>query len=264
MTDAADKILSTKAAAIGTLTFNNPERHNAMSLDMWRAAAAAMDSFARDPDVRVVVLTGAGGKAFVSGADISKFESERASTGAVTVYNAAVDRFQQTLADFPKPTIALIRGYCIGGGLGIVVSCDLRIANDAARFGIPAAKLGLGYGLVNIERLMRLVGPQFVHEMLFTARHIDAGDALRMGLVNRVVADAEIETYTRELAETIAANAPLTIRAVKKIVRELQRAEPDRDAAACEALVRECFESQDYKEGRQAFLEKRKPVFTGK
>jgi enoyl-CoA hydratase len=259
-----NQILSSKTGAIGTLTFNNPERHNAMSLDMWRAAAAVMDDLAQDPEVRVVVLTGAGGKAFVSGADISKFESERASTDAVAVYNAAVEHFQQTLSDYPKPTIAHIRGYCIGGGVGIVVSCDLRIANDSARFGIPAAKLGVGYGLVNIQRLMRLVGPQFVNEMLFTARQIDASDALRMGLVNRVIAEAEIEAYVRDLAETIAANAPLTIRAVKGVVRELLRDENDRDAAACDALVRQCFESEDYKEGRKAFLEKRKPIFTGK
>jgi enoyl-CoA hydratase len=264
MSSADKKILSSKSGAIGTLMFNNPERHNAVSLDMWRAAAAVMDEFSQDPEVRVVVLTGAGGKAFVSGADISKFASERDSADAVAVYNAAVDHFQQTLTDFPKPTIAHIRGYCIGGGLGIVVSCDLRIANEAARFGIPAAKLGLGYNLSNIQRLMRLVGPQFVNEMLFTARHVDASDALRMGLVNRIVADTEIETYVRDLAETIAANAPLTIRAVKGIVRELLRDEKDRDAAACDALVRQCFESEDYKEGRKAFLEKRKPVFTGR
>jgi enoyl-CoA hydratase len=264
MTSVNDKILSFKSGAVGTLTFNNPERHNAMSLDMWRAASVAMDQFAQDPEVRVVVLTGAGGKAFVSGADISKFESERASTDAVAVYNAAVEHFQQTLSDYPKPTIAQIRGYCIGGGVGIVVSCDLRIADDSARFGIPAAKLGVGYGLVNIQRLMRLVGPQFVNELLFTARQIDASDAMRMGLVNRVIADAEIEAYVRDLAETIAANAPLTIRAVKGIVRELLRDEKDRDAAVCDALVRQCFESEDYKEGRQAFLEKRKPVFKGK
>jgi len=264
MTEADNKIVSSQSGAIGTLTFNNPKRHNAVSLDMWRAAALVLDEFAADPGVRVVVLTGAGGKAFVSGADISKFESERASTDAVAVYNAAVERFQQTLSDYPKPTIAHIRGYCIGGGLGIVVSCDLRIANQAARFGIPAAKLGLGYGLVNIQRLMRLVGPQFVNEMLFTARHVDASDALRMGLVNRVLPDSEIGAYVQELAETIAGNAPLTIRAVKGIVRELLRDEKDRDAAACDALVKQCFESEDYKEGRRAFLEKRKPVFTGR
>jgi enoyl-CoA hydratase/carnithine racemase len=258
-----NKILSSKDGAIGTLTFNNPERHNAVSLDMWHAAAAVLDDFAQDPDLRVVVLTGAGGKAFVSGADISKFESERAGTEAVATYNAAVERFSQILADYPKPTIAKIRGYCIGGGVGIVVCCDLRIANDAARFGVPAAKLGLGYGHHNIQRLMHLVGPQFVNEMLFTARHVDASDALRIGLVNRVVPDGEIDAHVQQLAETIAGNAPLTIRAVKSIVRELLRDEKDRDLAACDDLVNQCFESADYQEGRRAFLEKRKPVFTG-
>jgi enoyl-CoA hydratase len=258
-----NKILSSKDGLIGTLTFNNPERHNAVSLDMWRAAAAVLDDFARDPDLRVVVLTGAGGKAFVSGADISKFESERAGTEAVATYNAAVERFSQILTDCPKPTIAKIRGYCIGGGVGIVVCCDLRIANDAARFGVPAAKLGLGYGPSNIQRLMHLVGPQFVNEMLFTGRHVDASDALRMRLVNRVVPDGEIDVHVQQLAETIAGNAPLTIRAVKSIVRELLRDEKDRDLAACDDLVNRCFESADYQEGRRAFLEKRKPVFTG-
>ena len=257
-----NKILSATNGPIGTLTFNNPERHNAMSLDMWRAASGVLGQFEKDPDVRVIVLTGAGGKAFVSGADISRFESERDTLDAVNEYNAVVDRFAHTLGEFPKPTIAMIRGYCIGGGVGIAVCCDLRIANDAARFGVPAAKLGLGYGYPNVRRIMDLVGPQFVTEMLLTARQFDAADAARTGLVNRVVPDAEIETYVRDLAETIAANAPLTVRAVKRIVRELRRDEPD--VAACDALVKQCFESADYREGRKAFMEKRKPVFTGR
>lgn len=246
---------------IGTLTFNQPERHNAMSLDMWRAATAVLEQFERDAAVRVIVLTGAGGKAFVSGADISKFESERDTLEAVAEYNIAVDRFGQVLGECSKPTIAMIRGYCIGGGVGISVCCDLRIANDAARFAVPAAKLGLGYGYPNVRRIMDLVGPQFATEMLLTARQFDSAQAERIGLVNHVVADAEIDSYVRELAETIAGNAPLTIRAVKRIVRELRRDDPD--VAACDALVRQCFESADYREGRQAFLEKRKPVFRG-
>lgn len=258
-----DKILSSVDGAIATLTFNNPERHNAVSLEMWRGANAALEAFAANPVVRVVVLTGAGGKAFVSGADISKFESERASTDAVEVYNAAVEQFSQTLLHFEKPTLALIRGYCMGGGIGIVVCCDLRIANETARFGVPAAKLGLGYGFANIRRLMHLVGPQFVNEIMFTARQFDAVEALGMGLVNRVVSDTEIETQVRQLAETIAGNAPLTLRAVKTTVRELLRDESERDVAKCDALARACFESQDYQEGRRAFMEKRKAVFKG-
>jgi enoyl-CoA hydratase/carnithine racemase len=255
------KILSATNGAIGTLTFNNPERHNAMSLDMWRGAAAVLEQFEQDPAVRVIVLTGAGGKAFVSGADISKFESERDTLEAVSEYNASVDRFSQVLGESSKPTIAMIRGYCIGGGVGIAVCCDLRIANDAGRFGVPAAKLGLGYGYANIRRIMDLVGPQFATEMLLTARQFDSAQAARIGLVNHVVPDPEIENFVREMAETIAGNAPLTIRAVKRIVRELRRDKPD--VAACDALVKQCFESADYREGRQAFMEKRKPVFRG-
>ena len=256
-----NKILSATSDSIATLTFNNPERHNAMSLEMWRGAAAALEKFDQDPAVRVIVLTGAGGKAFVSGADISKFDSERDTLAAVTEYNAAVDGFSQGLVECSKPTIAMIRGYCLGGGVGIAVCCDLRIANDSARFAVPAAKLGLGYGYTNVRRIMDLVGPQFVTEMLLTARQFDAAKAAQTGLVNHVVPDAGIEAYVSDLAATIAQNAPLTIRAVKRIVRELRRDNPD--VAACDSLVQQCFESADYREGRKAFLEKRKPAFRG-
>jgi enoyl-CoA hydratase len=236
-----------------------------MSLDMWRAATAVLERFEQDATVRVIVLTGAGGKAFVSGADISKFESERATVDAVLEYNGAVDRFGQVLGEASKPTIAMIRGYCLGGGVGIAVCCDLRIANDAARFAVPAAKLGLGYGYENVRRIMDLVGPQFVTEMLLTARQFDASDAARIGLVNHVVPDAEIESYVRDLAGVISNNAPLTIKAVKRIIRELGRElrSEEPDVAACDELVKQCFESADYREGRKAFLEKRKPVFRG-
>lgn len=256
-----NKILAATNGAIGTLTFNNPERHNAMSLDMWRAATAVLEQFELDPAVRVIVLTGAGGKAFVSGADISKFESERATVDAVVEYNIAVDRFGKVLGECSKATIAMIRGYCIGGGVGIAVCCDMRIANDAARFAVPAAKLGLGYGYANVRRIMDLVGPQFATEMLLTARQFDAARAGRIGLVNHVVPDAEIESYVLELAGVISNNAPLTIRAVKRIVRELRSDAPD--VEACDTLVKQCFESADYREGRKAFMEKRKPVFRG-
>ena len=168
--NSSEKILTSIDGAIATLTFNNPERHNAMSFEMWHATADALEKLAADPSVRVVVLTGAGGKAFVSGADISKFETERASADAVAVYNAATDRVHTALLNYAKPTIALIRGFCLGGGVNIAVCCDLRIANDAARFAVPAAKLGLGYGYSAIRRLMDLIGPQFVQEILFTAR----------------------------------------------------------------------------------------------
>jgi len=259
-----DKILSSVDGAVGTLTFNNPERRNAVSLDMWRAAADGFAALASDPAVRVIVITGAGGKAFVSGADISKFENERATSDAVATYNAAVDAFSALLLNCDKPSIAMIRGYCIGGGVGIAVCCDLRVATDQSRFAVPAAKLGLGYGVENIRRLNDLIGPQFTTEMLYTARQFDAAEALRIGLVNLVVPDAGTEQAVQGMASTIAENAPLTIRATKAILRDLLRDPADRDAAHCEALVRACFESSDYQEGRRAFLEKRKPVFKGK
>jgi len=259
-----DKILSSVAGSIGTLTFNNPERRNAVSLGMWRAAADAFSTLAADGEVRVIVLTGAGGKAFVSGADISKFEEERNSSDAVATYNTAVDAFSQMLLDCEKPSIAMIRGYCIGGGVGIAVCCDLRVATNVSRFAVPAAKLGLGYGVENIRRLMDLIGPQFTAEMLYTARQFDAAEALRIGLVNLVVPDADIESAVGQMASTIAENAPLTIRATKWILRDLERDPGHRDDVGSEALVRACFESSDYQEGRCAFLEKRKPVFKGK
>jgi enoyl-CoA hydratase/carnithine racemase len=232
-----------------------------MSLDMWRSAATVLETFENDPAIRVIVLTGAGGKAFVSGADISKFEDERATRDAVAEYNASVDRFSTALLSGTKPTIAMIRGFCLGGGVGIAVCCDLRIANDTARFAVPAAKLGLGYGYENVRRIVDLVGPPFATEMLLTARQFDAAEAARSGLINRVVPDSEIDRTVRELAETIAGNAPLTIQAVKRILRELRTESPD--VAACDALVRKCFESSDYREGRLAFMEKRKAEFRG-
>lgn len=258
------QILSDVKGNIATLTFHNPERHNAVSLEMWQTAAELLDNFAADPAVRLVILTGAGDKAFASGADISKFESERGSANAVAVYNAAVDRLQHTLLEYVKPTLALIRGYCIGGGLSIAVCCDLRIANDKSRFAIPAAKLGLGYSYSSVRRLMDLVGPQFVYEILFTARQFDANEALLMGLVNRVLPDAEIHAYAERMAEMIGGNAPLTIQAVKRIVSEALKDESRRDIPACDLLVQQCFASADYQEGRRAFLEKRKPHFTGR
>src|SRR5450631_4356149 len=190
-----DKMLSRKEGGVGTMTFNNPERHNAVSLDMWEAAQGILADFATDKNIRVVVLSGAGGKAFVSGADISKFESERSSKEAIDRYNIAVDKANTAVYEFPKPTIAMIRGYCIGGGVGLAVCCDLRICSDNSKFGIPAAKLGLGYAFPGVKRLVNLVGPAFAKEIFYTARQFDAEEARIMGLVNRVVPQGELEAY---------------------------------------------------------------------
>ncbi len=245
------------------MTFNNPEKHNAVSFDMWEAAEKILDEFAADPEVRVVVLTGAGGKAFVSGADISKFESERAGEEAVARYNALVDRIYTRIYRFPKPTIAMIRGYCIGGGVALSLCCDMRICNDVAKFAVPAAKLGLGYRYDGLKTLVDLVGPSYAKEIFFTARQFTAAEAQTMGLVNRVVPDAELEDYVRNYAEMIAGNAPLTVDSVKFIVAQTLTDESRRDLKRCDELVQECFASNDYTEGRKAFMEKRKPVFTG-
>src|SRR5580704_537984 len=258
-----DKMLSRKEGSVGIVTFNNPERHNAVSLEMWEATTEILDGFAADSDIRVVVLTGAGGKAFVSGADISKFGSERATLEGVRAYNVKSDAAYSSIADFPKPTIAMISGYCIGGGLGLATCCDLRIASDNSRFAVPAAKLGVGYGHKGLKRLVDIVGPAFAKEIIYTARQFDANEALAMGLVNRVVPAAELEPSVKNITDMICANAPLTIKAVKFTVNEIVREESKRNVARTTEMVEKCFTSNDYNEGRSAFMEKRKPVFTG-
>jgi enoyl-CoA hydratase/carnithine racemase len=256
-------MLARKDGPIGTMTFNNPERHNAVSMEMWKAALAILDDFAADPAVRVVVITGAGGKSFVSGADISKFESERASEAAVAEYDVATESVYEALLAYPKPTLAMIRGYCIGGGLNLAICCDLRICNETSRFAVPAAKLGLGYGFTRVRRVMNLIGPAFAKELFFTGRQFSAAEAVGMALVNRMVPDAEIEAYVADYAATIGGNAPLTIGSIKQVVTEVLKDPADRDLALCDRLIKDCFASNDYKEGRKAFMEKRKPVFTG-
>jgi enoyl-CoA hydratase len=259
----SDKMISRRDGQVGYVIFNNPERHNAVSLEMWASTAEILQDFAKDPDVRVVVLTGAGGKAFVSGADVSKFESERASLDATKIYNATVERANTGVYDFPKPTIAMIRGYCIGGGVGLAACCDLRIASANSRFAVPAAKLGLGYSFNGLKRLIDIVGPAFAKEIFFTARQFDAEEARIMGFVNRIVPEAELEAYVKNYADTVAANAPLTVKAAKFIANEVMKDESKRDLARCAELVEQCFASKDYTEGRRAFMEKRKPAFTG-
>jgi enoyl-CoA hydratase len=258
-----DKILARKEAGVGVVTFNNPERHNAVSLEMWQATKHALDDFAADNEVRVMVLTGAGGKAFVSGADISKFASERASIEATRAYDVVTAAAFNAVYEFPKPTIAMIRGYCIGGGAALAVCCDLRICSDNSVFAVPAAKLGLGYGYAGLKRLTDVVGPSFAKEIFYTARQFTAAEAQTMGLVNRVVPAAELEASVKSITDTICANAPLTIKAVKFAVGEILKDDAKRDMRRVEEMVEECFASRDYTEGRTAFMEKRKPKFTG-
>ena len=258
-----DRIISRTDGGTGHLIFNNPEKRNAVSLEMWQAVADALDGFAGDPAIRVVVVSGAGGKAFVSGADISKFESERSSQEGFDRYNAAVAAAQNKMQEFPKPVIAMIEGYCVGGGVGLAISCDIRICGDTSKFAVPAAKLGVGYGAAGVRRLVELVGPSFTKEIFYTARMFDAGEALAMGLVNRVVPASQLQDYVAGYTEAITANAPLSIAALKATVDELAKDPADRDLARSDAMVKACFASKDYIEGRRAFMEKRKPEFTG-
>jgi len=258
-----DKMLSRKEGGVGYLTFNNPERHNAVSLEMWEAASGILEEFKNDKAIRVVVLTGAGGKAFVSGADISKFESERSNKENIDRYNVAVEKANTAVYEFPKPTIAMIRGYCIGGGVGLALCCDMRICSDNSKFGVPAAKLGLGYGFIGIKKLVDVVGPSFAKEIFYTARQFTAPEALAMGLVNRMLPEGELEKYVKDYADTISGNAPMTVDAVKFIVGEVVKPESKRDLKKAADLVAACFASKDYIEGRKAFMEKRKPAFTG-
>jgi enoyl-CoA hydratase len=260
---ATENMLAEIDGSIGWMTFNKPDRRNAVSLDMWAAIPAILDRFEHDPAVRTVVLKGAGDQAFVSGADISQFENARSSPESNANYEQVSGDAGRRLAAFPKPTIAMIRGFCIGGGLAIAIGCDIRIANEEARFGIPAARLGLGYAPTGVKQLMELVGPSFTKEIFFTARHFSVTEALEMGLVNRVVDDGALEDYTRQYCAMISDNAPMTMHALKRTVGELARAEKA-DLAACDRLVEACFESEDFIEGRRAFMEKRRPIFLGR
>jgi len=257
-----ERLVGKKEGALGWIVFNNPERRNAVSLDMWQAIPPVLEDFEKDPSIRVVVLAGAGDKAFISGADISQFEKQRSGKEAVQHYEEVSEGAQAKLAGCEKPVVAMIRGYCLGAGVNVANVCDLRIAADDARFGIPAGKMGLGYRASSMKNLVDAVGAPFAREMMLTARQFDAAEALAMGLVHRVVPVPELEAFTKKYCEDIAANAPLTLRAAKRTIREVSKR--DYDAELCRSWVRECFESEDYAEGRRAFMEKRKPQFRGR
>jgi enoyl-CoA hydratase len=264
MADTAP-LLMEKDGSIGWLIFNRPDKRNAVGIETWQLMPDYVKDLASDDAIRVVILRGAGDKAFVAGADISQFKDRRRNMEDEAEYRRIGARGREALAALSKPLLAMIHGYCVGGGVSIAIGCDIRIASDDARFGIPAARLGLGYHYSGMEQLMALIGPSYTKEIFFTARtDWSAQDALRMGLVNQVVPKAELEAFTREYALTIARNAPLTLRSAKASVNELLRPSEKRDLAMLERLIADCFNSQDYQEGVRAFSEKRRPQFQGR
>jgi enoyl-CoA hydratase/carnithine racemase len=257
-------ILAHVEAPLAWIVVSHPERRNAVSAHMWGQLAEAAERLDADPAVRVILLRGAGEVAFVSGADISEFESRRTGGAAAQVYEEGTQRAFGALAAVSKPVVAMIHGFCVGGGMATALAADLRYCADDAVFAIPAARLGLGYHASGIEALTALVGPSTAREIFFTARRYGAADALRVGLVNQVFPKGELEKRVREIAAQIAANAPLTLRSVKRISRELAREPGERDREAMRESIQHCFDSEDYKEGVRAFLEKRAPRFGGR
>ncbi len=259
---ADGKILASIKDGVGTITFNQPEKRNAMSIPMWDGMAAALDAFEADPAVRCVVLEGAGGKAFVSGADISQFEKSRSDADAQQEYGRLTGHGRLKLSNFPKPVIAKIQGFCLGGGMGIAMSCDMRIVGEGSELGIPAARLGIAYGFDMVSALVGLVGPSNAHMILMSGDRFSGPEALRMGLINKLVPAEELDHAVGKLTAQLAINAPLSLIANKRTVRAVLEREPD--MAAIDAASAACFDSADYAEGRRAFMEKRKPAFTGK
>ena len=246
------------------IRFNNPMRHNALSVEMWEAIPPLLAMAENDDRVRLVVFSGAGEKAFVSGADISQFEDMRAAREAVARYETLAEAALMGIYNFSKPTLACIRGFCVGGGVNVAISCDLRIASSDSVFFIPAARLGLGYRHSAMRNLVDLIGPGAAKDLFFTARKIEANEAKSLGLISRVCAPEALPALLLEYTTALANNAPLTLRAAKVVMREILKPAADFDAAMCQQAICGCFESEDYAEGRRAFMEKRKPVFTGK
>jgi len=261
---AGGKMLAAKDDGVGLITFNQPEKRNAMSIEMWLGLADILNEFQEDRSVSVVVMTGAGNKAFVSGADISQFEKNRSNADAQAEYDRITSVGRERFQTFPKPIVARIHGFCLGGGLAIAMNTDLRIASADSQFGIPAARLSVAYAPDSVKRLIDLVGPAHARMILYTGKRIDAAEAERIGLINKCVPEEKLNDAVLDVARTIADNAPLSVAASKLTINEMLKDESKRDMVAIKRMGEICFNSADYKEGRTAFMEKRQPRWQGR
>lgn len=258
------ELICIRDGAVATVLFSNLPKMNAMTFDMWTAVPRTLAELDADPSVRVIVVAGDGDKAFISGADISQFEKLRGTAEAQTDYNMAVEAAYLAPTQCSKPVVARIRGICIGGGLGFAAACDIRIASDNTIFRMPAARLGLGYSPSGVKRFMNVLGAANTLDIFASARKFDAREAQRMGFVSQVYPVDELEQKVADYCKLIAENAPLTVAAAKFAVVEGLKDAADRDMAAAMKMVQTCFASEDHKEGRKAFMEKRTPNFVGK
>jgi enoyl-CoA hydratase/carnithine racemase len=265
MSDApSEPLLLRREPPLAWVTVNRPAAHNALNAAVWTALAETAEALAAERAVRVVIVRGAGERAFISGADISEFRALRADAAATAEYDRRSGRAWYAIGAMPQPVIAMVNGLCFGGGVAVALACDLRFAAEHARFAVPATRLGLSYPLESIERLVHVVGPSAAADILLSARALDAAEALHIGLVNRIVAAAELEAVTRAYALAMAEGAPLTLRAHKLAIRESLRSAGERDAGSVREAMQRCFDSADYQEGIAAFLEKRAPRFRGR
>lgn len=259
-----DKILAQKEGAVGWLLYNNPDRRNAVSIEMSRAAEAVVKAFEADDEVRVIALRGTGGKSFVSGADISEFEKNRSDSKSAARYESSGVGMYTTVRQAEKPTVAVIDGFCMGGGVALACACDIRICTDDSIFAIPAARLSIGYRPDFVNWVMQAVGPAATKEILITGRRYSAGEALRMGLAQQVVPRDEFDAFANDYLASIASNAPLSMKAAKLVVHEIAKGWGEVDEELCRQLIADCADSEDFKEGRTAFMEKRTPEFKGR